>query len=287
MSYTNKTTHYEIPLPTQNDLVNGLDWNTSSEAIDTAIYEASQAAQQATGDIANIKQDIVDLKAEDVLIEEAATELTGRVGTLEQNATLDEAAIQDAFDMITDTEVTQAQSDIEIAEGQWFRYNGVLYVATTAIHIDDPIVPNTNCRATNIEDEMPSGGEVVDVTARAEIGTMANLNTTDKSSLVAAINEVLTQIGGGGMPELDYTNPLYEFDSTHTNYTAVDECYVLGTCVAIDASADIKFTVNGKEFANVYAFTNNVYNTITIPTLRLAAGDVIAVYQETCQYRRV
>ncbi len=195
MSYTNRTTHYEIPLPTQNDLVNGLDWNTSSEAIDTAIYEASQAASTAAGDIVDIKQDIVDLKAEDVSIKEAATELTGRVGTLEQNATLDEAAIQDAFDMITDTEVTQAQSDVEIAEGQWFRYNGVLYVATTAIHIDDPIVPNTNCRATNIEDEMPSGGSVT-ASDVSYSNTASGMTADDVQEAIDELKGLIDQIGG-------------------------------------------------------------------------------------------
>lgn len=216
MSYTNQTTHYGIPLPTQNDLVNGLDWNTSSEAIDTAVYEASQAASTATDDVVAIKQDIVDLKAEDVSIKRAATELTGRVGTLEQNAALDEGAIQDAFDMITDKEVTQAQSDVEVAEGEWFRYNGVLYVATVAIHIDDTIIPNTNCRATNVEDEMPSGGSVIDDSTTGASttwssnkisgneGDLTQLQTTDKSSLVAAINEVLSQIGGGGMKCVKY-----------------------------------------------------------------------------------
>lgn len=37
-------------------------------------------------------------------------------------------------------------------------------------------------------------------------GNLANLETDDKSSLVAAINEVLSKAGGGGMPDLDYPN---------------------------------------------------------------------------------
>lgn len=200
MSYTNQTTHYGIPLPTQTDLVNGLDWNTSSEAIDAAVYEASQAAQTASTDIATIKGDIVDLQTADTQFSEDLLVANGRIATLEQNAGIDEESIQDAFDMITDTEVSQAQSDVHVNVNQWFRYNGVLYVCTQEINIGDTIIPNVNCRATNIEDEMPgSGGEVIDVTARAEIGTMSQLQTTDKSSLVAAINEVLSQIGGGGM----------------------------------------------------------------------------------------
>lgn len=158
MSYSNQTVHYGIPLPQQTDLVNGLDWNTSSETIDGALYDATQIATTVKADMEEVKTDIVDLKAEDVKIETAATELTARVSTIEQNMQTDEQNIQDAFDMITDKEVTQAQADVHVDEKEWFRYNGVLYVATKEINIGDTIVPNENCRATNIEDEMPSGG---------------------------------------------------------------------------------------------------------------------------------
>lgn len=196
MSYTNQTTHYGIPLPTQTDLVNGLDWNDSSERIDTAVYEASQAAQTASTDITAIKGDIVNLQGADTQFAEDLLVATGRITTLEQNAGIDEDSIQDAFDMITDTEVSQAQSDVHVNVNQWFRYNGVLYVCTQEINIGDTIIPNVNCRATNIEDEMPSGGgEVIDVTARAEIGDLTQLQTTAKNNLVAAINEVASSGG--------------------------------------------------------------------------------------------
>ena len=205
MSYTNSTTHYHIPLPTQTDLVNGLDWNDSSEAIDTAIYEASQAAGTAASDIVTIKQDIVDLKAEDVDIKQAATELAGRVSTLEQNATLDEQAIQDVADMITDKEVSQAQSDVHVDVDEWFRYNGVLYVCTVEINVGDTIIPNTNCRATNIEDEMPSGGSTPTAADVSYDGTTAGLTADDVQEAIDELKGLIDQIGGGGML-LDFAN---------------------------------------------------------------------------------
>lgn len=238
MSYTNQTTHYGIPLPTQDDYVNGLDWNTSSEAVDTALYNAEQAATTSTAEIAAIKATMALLQDADVQFQSDLNETNGRVSTLEQNATKDEQDIQDIADMITDKEVAQAQSDVEVSQNEWFRYNGVLYVATQAIHVGDTIIPNTNCRATNIEDEMPTAGEVIDVTARAEIGTMANLNTTDKTSLVAAINEVLSQIGGGGMKCVkfeviststagDYTVDLTDLGFTDaSDYTVILNGYI-------------------------------------------------------------
>ena len=50
-----------------------------------------------------------------------------------------------------------------------------------------------------------SNADTVALAAQANIGTMANLQTTDKTSLVAAINEVLSQIGGIGMKTLTGT----------------------------------------------------------------------------------
>lgn len=63
-----------------------------------------------------------------------------------------------------------------------------------------------------------SNADTVALAAQSNIGTMANLQTTDKSSLVAAINEVLSQIGGGGMPALDYSNAV-----TVTNNTTLSK----------------------------------------------------------------
>ena len=278
MSYTNSTVHYHIPLPTQTDLVNGLDWNDSSEAIDAAVYEASQAAGTAASDIVTIKQDIVDLKAEDVDIKQAATELTGRVSTLEQNATLDEQAIQDIADMITDKEVSQAQSDVEVAEDEWFRYNGVLYVATTAIHIGDTIVPNTNCRATNIEDEMPSGF----TPTAADIGydgTTAGLTADDVQEAIDELKGLIDQIGGGGMPILDYANPLYTFDDTHLTYTAVRECYLCGVLARSYSSGggvETRLSINNTIIAES-AQNGDVssLDRVYISPLKLNTGDVV------------
>lgn len=230
MSYTNKTTHYEIPLPTSTDLVNGLDWNGSSEAIDTALYNASQAATQVAGDITTIKATIALLEAADVTFQSDLNAVTGRVTTLEQNQGTIAEDVQDVADMITAYEEATATASRAYEEGDPFRYNGVLYIATTDIAQGATIVPNVNCRATNVMEEMLSGGgEVVDATARAgvannsaKIGTLANLDTTVKTDLVSAINEVLSQIGGGGM-FADFSNVLHRFTNDALTYTATED----------------------------------------------------------------
>lgn len=279
MSYTNKTTHYEIPLPTSTDLVNGLDWNDSSEAIDTALYNASQAATQVAGDITTIKATIALLEAADVTFQSDLNAVTGRVTTLEQNQGTIAEDVQDVADMITAYEEATATASRAYEEGDPFRYNGVLYIATTDIAQGATIVPNVNCRATNVMEEMLSGGgEVVDATARAgvannsaKIGTLANLDTTVKTDLVSAINEVLSQIGGGAMPILNYTTPLHTFTTGNLTYTATKECYLYGKLGEAGASV----TVNGTHVEQYGAVitANNYWN--NVPLLKLKAGDVV------------
>ena len=274
MSYTNSTTHYHIPLPTQTDLVNGLDWNDSSEAIDTAVYNAAQAASSAADDIVTIKQDIVDLKAEDVDIKQAATELTGRVSTLEQNATLDEQAIQDIADMITDKEVSQAQSDVHVNVDEWFRYNGVLYVCIVEINIGDTIIPNTNCRATNIEDEIPSGGSTPTAADVSYDGTIAGLTADDVQEAIDELKGLIDQIGGGGMPVLDFANPLYNFDSSHTSFTATKDCYLYG-CLICSSGGAITVDNTHVEVRDFSSSSTDYWSVSGV--LKIKSGSVVTV----------
>ena len=69
-------------------------------------------------------------------------------------------------------------------------------------------------------------------TALANIGTLANLQTTDKSSLVAAINEVLSQIGGGGMVA-DLSTKLHDFTTNALTFTSpTGGCFLVGSATA-------------------------------------------------------
>lgn len=163
MSYSGQTTHYGIPLPTSSDLVNLLDWNQSSEDIDTALYGAAQSAESAGTEIVGIKATLVQLANADVQFQSDLNAVDGRVTSLEQTSGNIEEDVEDVADMITAKEVPTAQSDQRILVDEWFRYNGVLYVCTVQIEIGDTIVPNVNCRATNIESEMAAGGGGVEI----------------------------------------------------------------------------------------------------------------------------
>lgn len=282
MSYTNKTTHYEIPLPTSTDLVNGLDWNDSSEAIDTALYNASQAATQVAGDITTIKATIALLEAADVTFQSDLNAVTGRVTTLEQNQGTIAEDVQDVADMITAYEEATATASRAYEEGDPFRYNGVLYIATTDIAQGATIVPNVNCRATNVMEEMLSGGggEVVDVTARAgvannsaKIGTLANLDTTVKTDLVSAINEVLSQIGGGGM-FADFSNVLHRFSSDSLSYTATEDGMLFAHLNARATPCELSINSNLVTACGHSSATEPAEVNMVIP---FKQGDVISV----------
>lgn len=279
MSYTNSTTHYSIPLPTETDLVNGLDWNTSSELIDSAIYEASEAAGTASRDITAIKATIANLQDADVHFQQDLNEATGRIATLEQNAGKDEQDIQDLADMITDKEVAQAQSDVHVNVGEWFRYNGVLYVCTVEINIDDTIIPNTNCRATNIEDEMPHGGSI-DAEDVDYNNQTSQLSATDVQTAIDELKGLIDAIptGGGSMPILDYANPLATINST-TSYTVVSDCYITGVIGNAGGSSGVgKLTIDGTDVASVTNTSGTGDSQYEyIAPLAVKAGSVISV----------
>lgn len=265
MSYSNQTTHFGIPLPTSSDLVNLLDWNQSSEDIDAAIYSARQGAEAAGTDIVAIKATMVQLQDADVHFQSELNAIDGRVTSLEQTSGNIEEDVDDIADMITAKEIPTAQSDQRILVDEWFRYNGVLYVCTVQIEIGDTIVPNVNCRATNIESEMATGGggaEIDDTTTSASKvwssqKTSAEINNAVavKSGDVRFSNGKLQQYNGsawvdvqigGNMPDLDYASPLHSF-LNGTQYTASKECYLSGFIGLGTSGTAITIRINGTQ----------------------------------------
>ena len=91
------------------------------------------------------------------------------------------------------------------------------------------------------------------------------------------INNTFYEIGGGGMPILDYANPLHTFDST-LRYTATKECYLCGTIYATGGSLTIK--INNTNVAQV-AGTNtsqfNIRNDVYVAPLKLNTGDIVVL----------
>jgi hypothetical protein len=92
------------------------------------------------------------------------------------------------------------------------------------------------------------------------------------------IDGTFYEIGGGGMPTLDYTNYLHVFTSSAPagmpssatyglSFTATKECWLVGV---VDANGGI-LTVNGTQIAR-----SATGNHINAPTIKLSAGDIVA-----------
>lgn len=159
MGYTNETTHYSIPLPLGSDKTTPMDYNTSAQEVDTVLFEAKTDSASALQKANQLQQDLATTNGN-------VTAVTGRVTTLEGTVTTQGQSIlqntrdisdvrADALDMIVAKDEGTAQvATIAVANGEYFRYNDVLYIATQAIAVGDTIIPNTNCKATNVGTEL-------------------------------------------------------------------------------------------------------------------------------------
>ena len=89
------------------------------------------------------------------------------------------------------------------------------------------------------------------------------------------INNTFYEIGGGGMPTLNYTTPLHTFDSTHLTYTATKDCYLVGTPMTIGVSDTAILSINNKIIAIANNVAGNLYSVFV--NVKLSAGDVVSV----------
>ncbi len=96
-----------------------------------------------------------------------------------------------------------------------------------------------------------------------------NNDNTNTAAIINSINRIIAS--SGGLPTLDYANPLHKFASQGLTYTATQECYLTGRITG----GGNKVFINDNEF---YAGTNG-YNwdstNDNIPLIRLSAGDVV------------
>ena len=158
MSYTNGTTHYNLPQTTGSDKRDWADANQAFADVDAALYGAVQDTAQAELDIDALETrmgtaelniatntgDISGLDTRVTTVEGAVTSLSGQVTDTRQ----------DLEDMICAFNEASATSTHAYVVGDYFIYNDVLYRAIQAIAIGDTIVPDTNCTTTNVSTEL-------------------------------------------------------------------------------------------------------------------------------------
>lgn len=206
MSYTNETTHYGIPLPLGTDKTTPMDYNTSMQEVDTVLFGAKSDSDSALRKAQQVETGLSQT-------DENVSGIAGRVATLEGTSTTQGNAIQqnaqdiadvraDALDMIEAKDEGTAQvATVAVNKGEYFRYNDVLYKATQNIGVGTTIVPNTNCRATNVGTELTKLGydTIVSVTGNSS-DTYSTLiaklqNLIDYSKVTIKSKVVMTSSG--------------------------------------------------------------------------------------------
>lgn len=81
-----------------------------------------------------------------------------------------------------------------------------------------------------------------------------------------------TELGGGSMPDLNYTTPLHTFSSGNLTYTATGECYLVGCFNSNQGGGSI--TINDHAY---YTSGPTTFGYRPIPDKRLKSGDVVTV----------
>ena len=269
MGYTNETTHYGIPLPLGTDKTTPMDYNESMQDVDTVLFGAKSDSDSALRKAEQVEEGLSQTN-------ENVTNIAGRVSTLEGTSVTHGNAIQqnaqdiadvraDALDMIEAKDEGTAQvATIAVNAGEYFRYNNVLYIATQNIDVNDTIVPNTNCKATNV------GTELANING--------DLGSKSYASMVA---------GADAFQKIANLNSIIAGVDSH-NYHAVKDLSLAGASyitfyVSNDIPMGYKVKPNGHLVASLntnlgltsiaYASVNTIANQITIGFTQNITGD--------------
>lgn len=90
-------------------------------------------------------------------------------------------------------ELTTINATFPTNIGEWVVWGGVLYEAIANIIAGDQYVVDSNIKRITVEEYINKIYDVL-IDLQGQIGDLADLNTTNKSNLVAAINEILTAL---------------------------------------------------------------------------------------------
>lgn len=159
MSYANGTQFYNLPQTVGTDKRDWFDTNSPFAAIDAALHAAVVGQASDAEAIATINSKLATDEADIAALQTKTNTHDSQIAALQTTVNTQANQIsdvrQDSEDMITaNNEGAAATSTKAYAIGDYFIYNDVLYKATAAIAVGDTIVPNTNCKATNVDTEL-------------------------------------------------------------------------------------------------------------------------------------
>lgn len=163
------------------------------------------------------------------------------------------------------------------AAGDLVWLNGVLYIVTSSMNAGDSYVEGSNCYKITIEEilgnllSLNTSDKASLVNAINEVlidvGALSSLNTSDKTSTVNAINEVLTDIGDlNTLDTLDQTSIVNAINEVfaYTNTSIINVLFPPDNLEALDNTATSDNSTKLQALVD-YAKTHN-YKTIFFPS---------------------
>lgn len=271
MSYTNGTTHYNLPQTTGTDKRDWSDTNQAFQDIDAALYQATQDTAQAALDIdalearmdtaeQNISTNSGDISALD-------TRLTTAEGTITQHTGQIADVRQDAEDMICAYNESSATSTHAYAVDDYFIYNDVLYRAIQPIAIGDTIVPDTNCTTTNVASELKTkviatvegDGIITYAEAFARLYNMASFNVNRQYELV--------RISTAGNVEKYLAMNIIVVAPAEATFTRTfvssDQIHFINETLKLNSTAGLNLRMTIDTTTSASTLSNNSNNTFT------------------------
>lgn len=72
------------------------------------------------------------------------------------------------------------------------------------------------------------------------------------------------------MISLNYSNPLFSADTSHTSFTATKECYLLACVLGT-------LKLNDVDITSILTINNRWYGSVNLPLIKLRSGDNISI----------
>lgn len=122
-----------------------------------------------------------------------------------------------------------------VSEGDWILWNNKLYVATADMIAGTALIVGSNIDEANVEDLTKAYTDALAVI----VGTLANLNTSDKTSIVNAINSLLSDLSTviGDLNDLNTTDKTSVVNAINSALTEINT--IIGSLADLNTSDKI------------------------------------------------
>ena len=201
MSSASTTQYYGLTQYIGTDKPSFLDNNEAFAAVDAALHGAVTDVASQGETIGSLSETVGTLGETVTGLGNDLNTEKGKIVALQNKEELQDTAIAGvktaALDMICAYTEASATSTHAYAIDDYFRYQDVLYQATSAIEIGDTIVPNVNCSATNVSEELlAQAGEIDDIkSALPKTFTVSGANGDTFADVVQKMSSAIRSLG--------------------------------------------------------------------------------------------